>query len=88
MNSLVVDLIEEIKSQISVRDVLVEHGVEITSDMFRCIYPKHLDEHPSSSVYENDRRFYCHVCGRGGDVIDAYAILNGLHNSQAIDSDE
>ena len=79
------DQIDDIKSSISVRDVLIEHGVEIKGVLFRCIYPDHPDEHPSSSLYGNDQRFHCHSCGKDGDVIDCYALLNGLNNARAIE---
>ena len=43
----------------------------------RCPLPSHEDIHPSCTLFA-DGGWYCHVCQKGGDVVDLYAALNGL----------
>ena len=48
----------------------------------RCPFEEHEDRHASATFYED--HFYCHACGRGGDALDLYCILNGLPIKQAL----
>ncbi len=43
----------------------------------RCPCPDHEDNDPSFHVYP-DRRFRCYGCGRHGDVVDLWALANGV----------
>lgn len=35
-----------------------------------CPFPDHDDKNPSFGIYDKNRKFKCHGCGRGGSVID------------------
>jgi DNA primase len=52
----------------------------------RCPLPDHDDTHPSFYVSLTKRRFYCHGCKHGGDVIELYRLLNGASFRQAVDT--
>ena len=80
-----IDAISPIKTHLgNCRDVLKTHGVTMHGNLFRCIAPDHKDRHASASLFDGDNRFKCHGCGTGGDAINAYALLNGMSNSDAI----
>jgi hypothetical protein len=37
-----------------------------------CPFPDHDDKNPSFGIYDKNRKFKCHGCGRGGSVIDFF----------------
>ena len=76
--------ISKIKANLGpLKRLLGDHGHEVNSGgMFRCILPGHEDRNPSASIFAAEERWYCFVCGRGGDVIDAAAAFAGRSTSE------
>lgn len=68
--------IEEIKSRLGPLPGFLEaNGVDINRGKFRCFIPGHADANPSANIFAEGTRWYCFVCNRGGDIIDAAAIF-------------
>lgn len=65
------NLIEKIKSKISIEMVLEKYGYEINKNSMS-ICPIHQDTNPSLKIFE-DGHFHCYGCGAKGDVIDLVA---------------
>lgn len=56
---------EEIKQNVSMRDVLARYGVTVNKNgMCKC--PIHGEKHPSMKVYKDG--YKCFACGSGGDI--------------------
>lgn len=66
MNQLTIAA-QRIKDTISAQDVGVAMGLEIRHGRCRC--PLHGGGDFNCVLYKGNRGFYCHVCKRGGDVI-------------------
>lgn len=59
-------------------DYLQEHGINVDGK-FSCLFPDHNDGNPSANLVGLDTdepRFFCHGCGRSGDIFDAAQILD------------
>lgn len=77
----------QIKSAVTVIDAhrlytelqLVKHGRD-----YWALCPFHIEKTPSYSIYDGGRRWYCHGCHEGGDVIDLVRKLLGLSIPNAI----
>ena len=54
------------------------------SDEFAGLCPLHPDTHPSFYVNSRKNLFFCHGCGRGGDLIRFLQLSRGLSFSQAV----
>lgn len=78
------DRASEIKSRVSMLDVIERYGYETNrSGFMRC--PFHQGDHTASlKVYPGERGWHCFGCGRGGSVIDFVMELFGISFSQAI----
>jgi DNA primase catalytic core len=64
------------------KQFLEMHGVEIQANgKFICINPDHPDSNPSTQLYEDQDRFYCHGCGCHGDIYTAAGYLLGFPTS-------
>lgn len=70
---------DAIRSSVSMPDLLKREGIEVRKGWAIC--PFHVDHNPSMKVYDDG--FYCFVCGAGGDIVNFYAKLHGLKNSEA-----
>jgi hypothetical protein len=68
----------DIKAKRSISAQLESMGHTISNEETRCPYPHHRDKKPSCSVYEEQGKFHCHVCDKGGDVIDLYGIAKKI----------
>lgn len=84
-------LVEEIKNRLSVEDVLVEHGVIISSKRrhhnhkahnIKC--PFHDDRSPSFTVWPQTNTWKCWAGCGSGDVINLVSKLRGISNHAAI----
>lgn len=56
---------------------------------WHCPNPSHADEHPSCTTYagrDGRRRWKCHSCGEGGDVLDLIRTLDRLTTGEALKS--
>lgn len=65
------DITEEIKSRVSMRDVLSEYGYQTHrgTNIYRCMY--HFpDKKPSASIDKRNDRFHCFSCGVVKDIFD------------------
>lgn len=58
---------EEIKSSISMREVLSRYGISVNSKG-QCRCPFHNDQHASMQAYKGDKGYFCFACGEGGDI--------------------
>lgn len=54
---------------------LEEKGIN-TEGKFNCLHPDHVDSTPSANLIGDDRRAYCHGCGRYFDIFDAVHFLD------------
>ena len=65
------DIVEEIKSRISMRDVLDEYGHRPIrgTNIYRCAY-HYPDKKPSASIDKRTDRFRCFSCGVVKDIFD------------------
>ena len=76
-------LIEKIKSQVGIAEVLRKYANLAPNGKGMCPCPLHKDESPSFKIY-NDKTFYCFGCNRRGDIIDLCAGINNIDMSKAI----
>lgn len=65
------NIIDKIKSKISIEDVLNHYGIQLTEN--KKILCKVTGEKTPSCTFTNNGRFYCFSCGGKGDVIDFIA---------------
>lgn len=73
---------EEIKAQVSMRQVADLYGLKVNRAGFmRC--PFHNEKTASLKVYEGARGYHCFGCGRTGDVIGFVREMDGATFSEA-----
>jgi len=70
---------EEIKSNVTMPQVLERYGIEAKKGFAVC--PFHNEKTASLKVYSDG--FYCFGCGAGGDVISFVAKMEDICNAQA-----
>jgi len=76
-------LIEEIKSRLSILELVAKLGLKVTNGNFvHSIYKS--ERTPSLKLYPETNSFYCFATNKGGDVISFYRDYFKLTNSQAI----
>jgi hypothetical protein len=46
--------------------------------------PAHPDKTPSLHIYENENRWHCFACNKGGDPIDLMCLFLGISNVEAV----
>ncbi|MFW6113354.1 MAG: CHC2 zinc finger domain-containing protein [Actinomycetota bacterium] len=73
-------LIERIKEELTLEAVLDHFGAEVPAWRsrpfnIRCFLPGHEDMNPSTTIYPQEGRAWCHGCQRGGDILDLTAIM-------------
>ena len=78
-----VDLTQEIKNRLTMRDVAELYGYVPNSAGFICC-PFHNEKTPSMKLYAGDRGYYCFGCGEHGDVITFVRKLFDLEFNPAI----
>ena len=66
---MIVDIPNEIKSRITMRDVCDRYGIPVNESGFACC-PLHGEKTPSMKIYPGRRGYCCFGCGAAGDVID------------------
>lgn len=72
------NIFEEVKAAVSVREAVAFYGIKVNRSNM-CCCPFHRDRHPSMKVDGKAfGRFYCFGCGETGDVIDFVGKLFGL----------
>lgn len=84
MNGLVP--FDTIKAKLSLHDALDRLGLAHRGRSMRCPNWKdhtHGDQTMSASVSLSKRTWHCHACGKGGSVIDLWAVANKLTPAEA-----
>lgn len=81
MNQLTIAA-QRIKDTISAQDVGATLGLEIRHGRCRC--PLHGGGDFNCVLYKGNRGFYCHVCKRGGDVIQFVREYRGMSFKDAV----
>lgn len=80
--------VDELKQRIPLLDFLRQHNWQArrvgTRAEFLGRCPWHRDSHPSFYVNIRKNLFYCHGCGRGGDLIRFVELSQGLSFRQSI----
>lgn len=74
-------------SDLTVMDVLLEHGIEPKRGSIRC--PSHDDKNPSCSIIRADSPdgfAHCHTCGWNGDAIGLKAAIEGVSPADVLRS--
>ena len=82
MNDLRI-FIPQIKSAVSVRQLLEHNGVKVNRHGF-CVCPLHGDRDASLKVYGGERGWTCYGCHKGGDVINLAKELYGVKLAEAV----
>jgi DNA primase len=77
-------LLDAIKHRADVLSVFGSRGVGLdskgrdTQRRVKALCPFHAEKHPSLTIYVDQQTWRCFGCGRGGDVVDAVELLDGL----------
>jgi hypothetical protein len=65
-------IVEAIKEAITIYDVCDIFGIDVLPNGF-FLCPHHDDTRPTNCcVFDKGRQYYCHVCGKGGDIFSLY----------------
>lgn len=76
-------LIDKIKNQIPIKDIVQRLGLRMNSNGFvHSIYKK--ERTPSMKIYEGTNSFFCFATNQGGDIIKLYADYYRINMKQAI----
>ena len=79
-------LIDQIKESIDILALISERARKSRiRNTFHCCLPGHEDKHPSFSINPSKGLWYCHGCGRGGDVFTFIQEMDGLTFPQAVE---
>lgn len=80
--------LEEWKRQISLLDYLQQHDwkpcLKSGNQQVGGLCPLHAESRPSFWVHTRKNLFYCHGCGRGGDLIRLVELYHGMRFPQAL----
>lgn len=75
-----IDIKDEIKNIITMKDIINKYGIKHKGDMFNC--PFHKDKNASAKFYRNS--FYCFSCNKTGDLIQFVQLLYNLNFQEAM----
>ena len=75
-----VDIKDEIKNIITMKDIMSKYGIKHRGNMYNC--PFHKDQNASAKFYRNS--FYCFSCNRTGDLIQFVQMLYNLTFQEAM----
>lgn len=80
------DTAKEIKSQINLRQYLIQNGFEMVKKgaEHACRCPFHNDKEPSLRVSDTENMWYCDPCKVGGSIIDFYMRWKNVGKGDAI----
>jgi DNA primase len=80
--------LEQLKHQVSLLDYLQQQDWKPTRNSSGSevagLCPFHSDTRPSFYVHRGKNLFYCHGCGRGGDLIGLVKLYHGLSFTEAV----
>ncbi len=69
--------LNQILQVITCVDILEKHGIPWKGNgLIRCPFPDHEDKDPSFGLFNHDRAFKCHGCGRGGNAFNLHHLLS------------
>jgi DNA primase len=77
-------LLDAIKHKADVLGVFGSRGVDFESKGWdvqrrvKVLCPLHADKQPSLTIYVEQQTWWCFGCRKGGDVVDAVELLDGL----------
>lgn len=74
------DIKDEIKSIVTMQDIINKYGIKHKGNMYNC--PFHKDQHASAKFYRNS--FYCFSCNKTGDLIQFVQLLYNLNFQEAM----
>ena len=79
------DIFEEIKSQVGVRELLESYGVYPSRrrNIYRCVAHQP-DRKPSANISKDNRKFVCFACGFRGDIFDLVQHFDGCDRKTAM----
>ncbi|MET0666892.1 MAG: VapE domain-containing protein [Methyloceanibacter sp.] len=73
---------DAIRRQFPLVEQVARYGSKVDRHLkFRCLIPGHKDKTPSANIIReagSEDRWYCHVCSKGGDVVDLEAEVHGI----------
>ena len=75
------EVIEQIKSQVELRDLFMERGIDVLSNgqgKYKTKCPFHEEKTPSMVIFEDTQHYHCFGCGENGDAITFYSKMNVL----------
>lgn len=75
-----IDIKDEIKNLITMKDIMSKYGIKHKGDMFHCCF--HKDQNASAKFYRNS--FYCFSCNKTGDLIQFVQYLYNLTFQEAM----
>lgn len=70
---------------LTITDLVTKLGKPNARGAYKCFCPLHEDSNPSAWVNPTEGRFGCNACypGKWFDVVNLYALLNGITNEEA-----
>ena len=69
--------LNQILQVITCADILEKHGIPWKGNgLIRCPFPDHEDKDPSFGLFNHNRAFKCHGCGRGGNAFILHHLLS------------
>ena len=79
---------QKVKGNSDLAEIVREHGVvlEQRGDKLFGLCPFHKDEKPSFNIYEENTKWKCHGCGKGGDVINFVEYADGVSFIKAMET--
>ena len=75
-------LSEQIKEVYSIEQCLEDHGTTVSSDRIPC--PIHGGKNDSFAIHGDKWSCHSNQCGKNSDVINLYALLNSIDDTEAI----
>ena len=75
---------EELKSHM-VEYLHDQHGIMNVKKLFKCLNPKHRDEHPSMGFHEDSQKVHCFSCNITYDIIDLIKMDHNLNDKEAFE---
>lgn len=61
-----------------IREVIDSYTDSQNDDKIVCPLPNHNESTPSFNIYDDQDKFHCYGCGKGGDSIDFVGLMEGL----------
>lgn len=75
----------KLRKYVRIPDYLALKGIHVKyRKLFKCINPRHEDQHPSCSVYHNDYGDFiiCYSCDFRGDIFKVIGVLENISDKK------